>query len=60
MKVLKYEAHNVLRVSDVQMDMEGHHLYLVGGKNGQDTESALDGAFRQAEHEVAGCATERG
>lgn len=41
MKVLKYEAHNVMRLSDVEMDMAGHHLFLVGGKNGQGKTSAL-------------------
>lgn len=41
MKVLRYEAHNVMGVSDIKFDLEGHHLFLVGGKNGQGKTSAL-------------------
>ena len=41
MKILKYHAHNVLGIKDVEFDMEGHHLFLVGGKNGQGKTSAL-------------------
>lgn len=41
MKVLQLEAHNVLRVSDIKFDLAGHHLFLVGGKNGQGKTSAL-------------------
>ena len=35
MKIISYEAHNVLGVKDIRFDMEGRHLFLVGGKNGQ-------------------------
>lgn len=35
MQVLKYEAHNVLGVKDVEFDLAGRHLFLVGGANGQ-------------------------
>src|SRR5688572_14440513 len=41
MKVLRYEAHNVMRVADIKFDLAGHHLFLVGGKNGQGKTSAL-------------------
>lgn len=41
MKILNYEAHNVMRVSDVRFDLEGHHLFLVGGKNYQGKSSSL-------------------
>lgn len=41
MKVLNYAAHNVQGVSDIKFDLEGHHLYLVGGGNGQGKSSAL-------------------
>ena len=40
MKVLKYEAHNVLGIKDIVWDMEGSHLWLVGGENGQGKTSA--------------------
>jgi energy-coupling factor transporter ATP-binding protein EcfA2 len=41
MKVLTYEARNVMRVSDVKFDLAGRHLYLIGGKNGQGKTSAI-------------------
>lgn len=41
MKVLRYEARNVLRISEVDFDLAGRHLVLVGGKNGQGKTSAL-------------------
>jgi DNA repair exonuclease SbcCD ATPase subunit len=41
MKVIGYEAHNVLRISDIQFDLEGRHLFLVGGANAQGKTSAL-------------------
>lgn len=41
MRVIRYEAHNVLRVQDIKFDLEGRHLYLVGGKNSQGKTSAL-------------------
>lgn len=41
MKIISYEAHNVLGVKDIRFDMEGRHLFLVGGKNGQGKTSAL-------------------
>ncbi len=42
MKVLNYEAHHVLGVTDIRFDMAGSHLYLVGGRNGQGKSSALN------------------
>lgn len=41
MRLLTYEAHNVLRVSDVKFDLTGRHLFLIGGKNGQGKTSAI-------------------
>lgn len=41
MKLLSYEAHNVMRVSNIRFDLEGCHLFLVGGKNAQGKTSAL-------------------
>lgn len=43
MQVLRYEAHNVLRLSDVDLNMEGAHLFIVGGKNGHGKTSVLKG-----------------
>ena len=41
MQVVTYKAHNVLGVKDVQFDLAGRHLFLVGGANGQGKSSAL-------------------
>lgn len=41
MRVLNYQARNVLRVKDVDFKMEGHNLFLVGGKNAQGKSSAI-------------------
>jgi hypothetical protein len=41
LNVLKYEVHNVLRIADVQFNLEGHHLFLVGGANEAGKSSAL-------------------
>ncbi len=35
MKIISYEAHNVLGVKNIRFDMAGRHLFLVGGKNYQ-------------------------
>ena len=40
MKVLRYEAHNVLGIKDIAWEMAGSHLWLVGGENGQGKTSA--------------------
>ena len=41
MRVLRLEVHNILRVSDLDLNMEGHHLVLIGGRNGQGKTSAI-------------------
>lgn len=41
MKVVSYQAHNVLRIADIDFSLEGHHLFLIGGKNDQGKSSAL-------------------
>lgn len=41
MKLLNYQIQNVLGIKDVNFDVEGHHLFLVGGKNAQGKTSAL-------------------
>lgn len=41
MKVLNVAVHNVMAVKDVEFDLAGHHLFLIGGKNGQGKTSAL-------------------
>lgn len=41
MKVLNYQAHHVLGVSRINFNLDGRHLFLVGGKNGQGKTSAL-------------------
>lgn len=47
MRVSKCEIHNVLKAKDIQLDLAGHHLYLIGGKNDQGKTSALT-AFTMA------------
>jgi ABC-type dipeptide/oligopeptide/nickel transport system ATPase component len=41
MKVLNVDVHNVMAVKDVRLDLSGHHLFLIGGKNGQGKSSTL-------------------
>ena len=41
MKVLRFQAHNVLKIKDVDFDLAGHHLFLIGGDNGAGKTSAL-------------------
>lgn len=53
-RVVTYEAHNVGGVKDVKFDLEGHHLFLVGGKNAQGKTSALN-AIRMALCGKNGC-----
>jgi hypothetical protein len=43
MRVATYQAHNVLKIADVDFNLEGRHLFLVGGKNDQGKTSALQG-----------------
>ena len=42
MKVLNYQAHNVGGIKEIDFQMEGHHLFTVGGKNAQGKTSALN------------------
>lgn len=41
MKILNIQVHNVLGVRDIEASLEGHHLWLVGGKNAQGKTSVL-------------------
>lgn len=41
MRVLNLEVHNVQRVSHINFNMDGHGLFLVGGKNRQGKSSTL-------------------
>jgi hypothetical protein len=41
MNVLRLQVHNIMRISDLDLDLDGHHLVLVGGKNGQGKTSAI-------------------
>lgn len=41
MRLLKYSIKNVMGVKDITLDVDGHHLFLVGGKNAQGKTSAL-------------------
>ncbi len=41
MRVEAFEVHNVMRVSDLKVDMRGQHLVLIGGENGHGKSSAL-------------------
>jgi DNA repair exonuclease SbcCD ATPase subunit len=41
MKVLSFRAHNVLRLKDVEINLEGRNIFTVGGRNGQGKSSTL-------------------
>lgn len=41
MKVVRYTARHVLKLSDIDFNLAGRHLFLVGGKNDQGKTSAL-------------------
>jgi energy-coupling factor transporter ATP-binding protein EcfA2 len=41
MHIIRYQAHNIMRVSDIDLQMAGKHLFLIGGKNGQGKTSTL-------------------
>ena len=41
MKLLRAQVHQVLGVQDIDLNLEGTHLALVGGKNGNGKSSAL-------------------
>lgn len=42
-RVVTYEAHNIGGLKDVSFDLEGRHLFIVGGDNAQGKTSALNG-----------------
>ena len=41
MRVISYESHHVMGVKDIRFDLDGRHLFLVGGKNGQGKTSSI-------------------
>lgn len=41
MRVMRLQVHNVMRVKDFDLEMDGHHLVLIGGRNGQGKTSAI-------------------
>lgn len=41
MKLLNYQVHNVCKVSELDLNMEGRNLALIGGGNGHGKTSAL-------------------
>lgn len=41
MKIKHVYAHNVMGIEEIDFDLNGHHLFLVGGRNGQGKSSAL-------------------
>lgn len=43
MRILALEVHNVQKIAHVNFDLDGRHLFLVGGKNGNGKSSALIG-----------------
>lgn len=43
MKVLNYEAHHVMGVEHINFDLEGWHLFHIGGANGQGKTSSIKG-----------------
>lgn len=42
MKILRLQAHNVKRISDIDLKLEGRHLFIIGGRNGSGKSSAID------------------
>jgi hypothetical protein len=41
MRVISYEIRNVMRATEIALDLEGRNLFLVGGKNAQGKTSTL-------------------
>lgn len=41
MRVIEYVAHNIGRISDIKFEMDGRHLWIVGGKNEQGKTSSI-------------------
>lgn len=46
-KILRFMVRHVLGVEECEVNMEGHHLFLVGGRNGSGKTSAIQ-ALRMA------------
>jgi len=42
MHVKSIQAHNVMRVKDIDFQMDGHHLFIVGGENDNGKSSSLE------------------
>ena len=42
MKIKNVKVHQVLGVKDLSADLEGHNLWLIGGKNASGKSSALN------------------
>jgi hypothetical protein len=43
MRIARYQAHNVKRIVEIDWDMEGEHLFLVGGTNASGKTAGLHG-----------------
>jgi DNA repair exonuclease SbcCD ATPase subunit len=41
MRVIEYTAHNIGRISDIKFNLDGSHLWIVGGKNGHGKTSSI-------------------
>ena len=41
MRITQYQAHNCLGIKDIDFNMAGRHLFIVGGKNDQGKTSAI-------------------
>lgn len=39
--IRKVTIHNIMGVKDIELNLEGHHLFLIGGRNGQGKTSAI-------------------
>ena len=46
MNILTYKAHNIGRLTDIDLTLEGSHLYRVGGLNGVGKTSAVINGVR--------------
>lgn len=42
MQITRFSVHNVLRISELSVPMDGRNLVLIGGRNGQGKTSAVD------------------
>lgn len=41
MRVIEYSAHNIMRLKDIRFNLQGRHLFIVGGKTDEGKTSAL-------------------